>query len=105
MIARIWHGYTTPANAEAYETLLRNEIFPGIAARNAEGYRGITLLRRELDEEVEFATVMSFSCLDDVKAFVGADYERAYVPPRARALLKRFDATSQHYEVREQIDY
>jgi hypothetical protein len=25
MISRIWHGYTTAANADVYETLLREE--------------------------------------------------------------------------------
>lgn len=27
MITRIWHGWTTPANAPEYEKLLLNEIF------------------------------------------------------------------------------
>jgi len=38
MIARIWRGWTKPENAKAYENMLRNEIFPLIAARNIEGY-------------------------------------------------------------------
>ena len=46
MIARIWHGWTSPGNADAYEALLKAEIFPGIAAKGVEGYRGIRLLRR-----------------------------------------------------------
>ena len=45
MIARIWYGYTTPQNADAYETLLRTEIFSGILARNVTGFRRIELLR------------------------------------------------------------
>ena len=56
MIARIWYGYTTPENADAYETLLRTEIFPGILARNVAGFRRIELLRGPVGEEVEFAT-------------------------------------------------
>jgi len=31
MIARIWHGWTTPENADAYASLLRTEVLPGIA--------------------------------------------------------------------------
>jgi len=46
MISRIWHGWTTPENADAYERLLRSEIFAGIAARRIEGFLGIDLLRR-----------------------------------------------------------
>ncbi len=28
MIARIWHGWTKPEKAKAYEDMLRDEIFP-----------------------------------------------------------------------------
>ena len=105
MIERIWHGWTTPENADVYENLLRTEIFPGIASKNIPGYRGIRLLRRPLDEEVEFITIMRFGSLDDVIGFVGEDYEKSYVPPKAREVLARFDDRAQHYEVREQIEY
>ena len=98
MISRVWHGWTTPENAPAYEALLLSEILPGIAARNSRGYRGAHLLRRETGAEVEFVTVLWFDTLDAVKAFAGQDYETAVVPPRARALLARFDARSLHYD-------
>ena len=101
MIARVWHGWTTPENADAYETLLKTEIFPGIAAKNVAGYRGIELLRRPAGGEVEFVTIMWFDSLQAVKAFAGEDHETAYVPEKARAVLARFDARSRHYEVRD----
>lgn len=102
MIARLWHGWTGPENADAYEALIKTQIFPGIVARKIEGFRKIELLRRPLGDEVEFVTIMWFSSLDAVKTFAGADYETAVVPPAARAVLLRFDARSQHYEVREE---
>ena len=101
MISRIWRGWTTPQNAEAYENLLRGEIFSGILAKKVAGFRRIELYRAPAGDEVEFVTVMWFDSMDAVKAFAGADYETAVVPPKARALLRRFDARSQHYEVRE----
>jgi len=101
MIARIWHGFTRPANADAYERLLREEIFRGIASRAITGYRGIELFRRPAGEEVEFVTLMRFDSLDAVRAFAGEEYEVAVVPPAAQALLARYDARSAHYEVRE----
>ncbi len=100
MISRIWHGWTTPANADVYEALLKEEIFVGIADRQIAGYRGIHLLRRDLGDEVEFVTIMWFDTLDAVRAFAGEDYEVAVVPPKARAVLSHFDARSQHYEVK-----
>jgi heme-degrading monooxygenase HmoA len=99
MICRVWHGWTTPANADAYERLLRSEIFLRIAQRGIPGYRGIELLRRQEPEAVEFVTLMWFDSIDAVRAFAGADYETAVVPPTARTLLQRFDARSIHYEV------
>jgi heme-degrading monooxygenase HmoA len=103
MIGRIWHGWTTRANADAYEALLKSEIFVGIQNRQIEGYRGIQLFRRPLGDEVEFVTVMWFDSLDAVRAFAGEDYEVAVVPPKARKLLSRFDARSQHYDVRAEL--
>lgn len=101
MIVRIWHGWTTPADANPYENLLKTEIFPGIEAKRVEGYRGIELLRRALGEaEVEFITIMRFDSWEAVRAFAGDDPERAYVPESARRLLARFDERSQHYELR-----
>jgi len=101
MISRIWHGYTTPGNADTYEALLRDEIFTGIEARSIAGLREIQMLRRDLGDEVEFVTEMWFDSLDAVVEFAGEDYEVSVVPPAARAVLARFDERSQHYEVRE----
>ena len=98
MIKRIWHGYTTPENADAYERLLDTVVFPGIEAKKIPGYRSIELLRRAVGDEVEFTTVMSFDSLENVIAFQGADYEAAYVPDTARKILKRWDARSTHHE-------
>lgn len=97
MITRIWRGWTTVRNAPVYESLLLNEIFPGIVKRDVPGYRGISLLRRDGDHEVEFATIMWFDSLDAVRAFAGDNHEMAVVPPKARALLSRFDTHSAHY--------
>jgi heme-degrading monooxygenase HmoA len=99
MIARIWHGYTTLSNADAYEALLREEIFKGIINKNIAGFIRIQLLRRTLAEEVEFITLMHFDHLQAVKDFAGPDYEKAVVPEAAQKLLKRYDAQSQHYQV------
>jgi len=99
MILRLWHGWTTPANADRYEQLLCKEVFVGIRERHIAGFRNIQLLRRRLADSVEFVTLMSFDSLAAVRTFAGEDYEVAVVPPQARALLLRFDERSTHYEV------
>lgn len=105
MVARIWHGWTTVDNADSYEALLKSEVFPSIAAKNVQGYRGVRLLRRPTGDEIEFITLMMFESWEAVKEFAGEDFEKAYVPPRARELLSRFDEYSQHYEVRESLEF
>jgi antibiotic biosynthesis monooxygenase (ABM) superfamily enzyme len=98
MILRYWRGWTTPENADAYQRIVSTEVLPSIAARNVDGYLGAYLARRELGDEVEFATIMKFDSIESVRAFAGEDYETAYVPPRAREVLSRFDERSAHFE-------
>jgi heme-degrading monooxygenase HmoA len=102
MISRIWHGWTTPGNADKYEALLKEEIFVGIRNRRISGFKEIQLLRREVGQEVEFVTIMVFDSLDAVREFAGEDYGTAVVPEKARRVLSRFDERSQHYEIRTQ---
>jgi heme-degrading monooxygenase HmoA len=104
--ACIWHGSTKAENADAYERLLKEDIFPSIAEKEVRGYRGIQLLRGPVETgEVEFITIMRFDSWEAVKRFSGEDHERAYVPPKAREVLVRFDERSRHYEIRESLKY
>lgn len=105
MIIRIWHGYTTKENADIYENLLTSEILPGIAAKNIKGYQQVQVLRRELEAETEFTTMMTFDSIDSVIEFVGEDYETVYVPESARQVLSRFDQRSAHCELRDTFIY
>lgn len=95
MIGRIWHGWTSRENADAYEELLKSEILPGI--HRVRGYQGAYLLRQGVPEGVEFVTITFFDSLDAVREFAGEDYEIAVVPAKARTLLSRFDERSAHY--------
>ena len=100
MISRIWHGWTSLENADAYEHLLNEEIFVGIRKRATPGFKGIQLLRRTVGNEVEFVTIMRFESPSAVKQFAGEDYEACVVPSSARKMLKRFDGRSQHYQLK-----
>jgi hypothetical protein len=99
MICRLWRGWTTFENAEAYERIVRGEVIPGIEARRIPGFRHIDLMRRELGDEIEFQTLMWFDSLDAIKAFMGEDYAVSHVPHAARAVLNRFDERAAHFEV------
>ncbi|MEU5322660.1 antibiotic biosynthesis monooxygenase [Streptomyces sp. NPDC021056] len=107
MICRVWHGWTTRANADAYERIVRGQVIPGIEARHIPGFQSIDLMRRERENDVEFVTLMWFDDLSSVQAFMGEDYEQAHVPAAARAVLSDFDERSAHFEVldrRQQSD-
>jgi len=98
MIARIWHGWTKPADAKAYENMLRNEIFSSIAARKIPGYHGAELFIREDGNEVEFVTLLRFDSMEGVKEFAGADETRPVIYPGVERLLTRMER-SQHYHI------
>ncbi len=99
MICRIWNGWTTLANAATYEAVVRGQVIPEIEARRIPGFLHIDLLRRELEHEVEFVTLMWFDDLGSVKSFMGEDYLRSHVPSEARAVLSRYDQHASHFEV------
>jgi antibiotic biosynthesis monooxygenase (ABM) superfamily enzyme len=99
MIARIWHGWTKPADAKTYEDLLRDEIFPGIARRNIKGYLGAELFIYEALDEIEFVTLVRFDSMDAVKEFAGQDESKPVIHPKAERLLTRMDKRSRHYRI------
>jgi heme-degrading monooxygenase HmoA len=97
MIARVWHGYTKPEHADAYESMLKPELLPGIG--KAKGYVGSYLLRRVAGDEVEFVTIMLWDSIESIRGVAGPDYEAAVVPEERRKYLARYDPKSTHYEV------
>ena len=94
MIGRLWSGRTEPADADAYEAFLRDDLLPEVATL------GAYVLRRDtLDGAVEFVTLTLFESLDAVRDFAGEDVERAVIEPRAQELLAEYDAEVRHFEV------
>jgi hypothetical protein len=100
-IGRVWHGWTTHANAEAFEAHMRNEEWPAIFARNIKGLRDIECLRLVRPGHTEFKTVMRFDSLDAVREFAGDDYTKAVLMPRGLELLRRYDTRVEHFEIRD----
>lgn len=97
MIARLWHGWTKPENADAYENLLRAKILPGI--HRVKGYKGAWLMRRETEnEEVEFITLTVWESWDAIQEFAGVSQSHSVVPEEAQRLLSRFDQEAIHYD-------
>ena len=95
MITRMWRGWTSDENADAYEHFLLSDLFP--AMRKIPGFRDADVLRRDENGEVGFVTLTRFEALDDIRAFAGEDYETPVLEPTARALLSRYDQRAHHY--------
>ena len=98
MIARLWRGWTTPENADAYERLLREQVLPGL--ERIDGYRGGYVLRQDGNNEVEFVVMNLFESLDAVRAFAGHDYTVPVFEPEARQLLSKVEPIAHHYDVK-----
>lgn len=98
MIARLWRGWTTRENADAYERLLRERVLPGL--KRLDGYRGRYILRQEGNEEVEFVVMNLFESLEAVQAFAGPEYTVPVFDPEARQLLSKVEPIARHYEVK-----
>jgi hypothetical protein len=101
MIARHWRGWTAPENAGAYEDFLRQRIFPELV--RIDGHCGVDLLRRDHAAETEFIVLNFFESMEAVKRFAGDDYATAVIEPEAKQILKRWEESAEHYEVRARI--
>ena len=103
-VARIWRGWTTVEDADAYQAVVDGEVLPTIFERQIPGLVSAHLMRADavIDGEVEFATILWFENLDSVKNFMGDDYQRSHVPENARDVLKRFDSEAKHFHI---VDY
>ena len=100
-IKRIWHGWTTKPNADEYQKVLQEQVLPSIEAKHIPGYKEVEVLRMELDDEVEFITIMTFESIQNIIDFQGEKYQKSYVPEVAQRFLKHWDLEATHYELIE----
>lgn len=97
MIERVWRGWVSEANSDAYAAFLRDKLLPG--AHAIDGYLGARVLKRRVGDEWEYMTITHFASLDAIRAFAGEDLEAAHIAPEARALLNRWEERVAHFEI------
>jgi heme-degrading monooxygenase HmoA len=100
MIIREWRGRAPRTRAAEYPTHFRTRVVPEL--RDVAGFLGATLSKREDGDRVEFVVLTRWKSLDAVRAFAGADLERAVVEPGAVAALSDYDHIVRHYEILEE---
>ena len=102
-IIRTWKGWTTLLNAPIYEDMLINEVFPSVKKKGVDGLEKVSISTLKKEKEVEFFLVLQFDSLDAVKSFAGENYEKAYIPDNAKAVLLRYDDSAQHFELKQEL--
>jgi heme-degrading monooxygenase HmoA len=97
MIARMWRGATTKADAVAYARYVAET---GLAAyRKTPGNRGAQILQRDVGELTEIVTLSFCDSLDAIKGFAGDDIERAVFYPEDDRYLVERDLRVTHFRV------
>jgi heme-degrading monooxygenase HmoA len=97
MIARIWHGRTDAAQADAYSEFLKERAVPDY--QGTPGNRGVFLLRRMDGNEGHFLTVTHWDSLEAIEAFAGEDISKAKYYPEDAGFLLEFEPSVEHYEL------
>jgi heme-degrading monooxygenase HmoA len=97
-VVRIWGGYGTQEGVDRYcREHFVNSVLPHL--RSIAGFVEAKVLTRAGQGETELLVATTWDSIESVKAFAGADYERAVVEPDVRGLLHRFDDRVSHFTV------
>ncbi len=96
-IARLWHGRTSSAQADAYLEFLKLRAIPDYQA--TEGNRGVTIMRRIEGGVAHFLILTLWESSAAIRRFAGDDIERAKYYPEDTSFLLEFEPTVTHYDV------
>jgi heme-degrading monooxygenase HmoA len=96
MISRHWRGLAKRDRAAEYEEHLRTDTFPNL--RQIDGFLGGDILKRSVENGVEFLVISRWASADAITKFAGADIEAAVVPPNVQSMMVDFDRRARHYE-------
>ena len=97
MIARIWHGITTAAKADAYLDYLNQTGVPDY--QETAGNRGVYVLRRIEGDVAHFTLISLWDSMAAIEQFAGPEPEQARYYPEDKEFPLEFEPTVSHYEV------
>jgi len=96
MISRQWTGWLRPEEANNYERYLAEHLLPELSL--IEGFTGITIYKRPLNDAVEFLVVTNWMSMNSIKQFAGDNPSVAIISEKARNMMVRYDEEVRHYE-------
>jgi heme-degrading monooxygenase HmoA len=97
MVVRVWRGKSSATNAEGYEKFLKETAYPDYG--DVRGNRGWLLLRRALNESVEFMFVSFWDSMDAVARYTEGDPNRPKYYPEDRLALLDLPERVDHFEI------
>ena len=97
MMARVWRGWAWPEKAQDYIDHLQQTVFPELY--QIEGFRGASVLRRDLVDSVEFTVETLWESMAAIRQFTGENVEVAVVALAAQGLFREYETTVTHYEI------
>jgi heme-degrading monooxygenase HmoA len=97
MISRHWRGLVKSTHADEYIEHLRSETFPRLS--NIPGFLNAAILRRTVQDGVEFVIVTNWESIEAIAQFSGREPETAVVPEKAQKMMIEYDHRARHYEV------
>jgi heme-degrading monooxygenase HmoA len=99
VIARLWHGMTLTETADDYLAFLRERAVPDYRA--VPGNISVHVMRRVEGRVTHFLVLTHWTSMDAVRAFAGAQAERARYYPEDTDFLLGFERDVVHYRVDE----
>jgi len=97
MIARTWHGVTPGSKADTYLDYLNQTGVPDLRA--TPGNRGVFVLRRVEAGAAHFLLISLWDSAESIRAFAGADIEKARYYPEDAQFLLELEPNVTHYDV------
>ncbi len=97
MIVRTWHGRTKLADADAYETFMKQRAAPDYGS--VEGLKQLFFTRRDEGNVAHFLLITVWDSMEAVKKFAGDDPALAKYYPEDDDYLLEKEAHSLNHQV------
>jgi heme-degrading monooxygenase HmoA len=100
-IARIWRCRADPKDPDVYPRHFKDKVLPELDS--IPGFLGAMLMRRELDNTIEYTVLTRWVSIDVIRRFTGRDLHAAVVDPNIAVKLIDYDKTVTHSEILEKV--
>ena len=102
-IIRVWYGTAHSEYADKYGRHVKDDIFPLFS--EMKGNLGAKVLRRDVEEGVEFMVMTRWESMESIKQFAKDDVEKAVVAEVARPFFIRYEDHVSHFSVENEMGH